>query len=320
MQRTFRTPPLTPSFRNGPIGLNDAFIGSDFTISPAYAGKTSWSLAADGPLNIGTTGEYTITAQRDVTVTAKMWGAGGARGWNYTQGISSTSNQGPGGGGGYTTATVVLRAGTSYVIQCGQGGARTTSTTPTNATYLAGGNGRSGGNGGAQGGGYSGIFRTSVSQANALIMAGGGGGGGDSAYSGSNTRAGGGSSGQGSLDSWQSQWGGPGTASAGGQAGFYNSPTAGAALQGGRGQTADTGASLSGGGGGYFGGGGGNVGGGGGGSGWVKTDADVSSGSTTTGNEDTPANSGDPDRNGAGRGGNATSNTGADGRVILSAV
>ncbi len=291
----------------------------DFLISPAYAGKSAWSLAADGPLNIGTFGEYTITPLRDITVTTKMWGAGGARGYQYNDAakIASTSAQGPGGGGGYSTATIVLRSGSSYIVRVGQGGARTYSTTPTNATYLAGGVSTAT-FGGAQGGGYTGLFKTSATQGNALLMAGGGGGGSDSNFAVSGG-AGGGTSGQTAYSGGQG--GGPGTSAAGGAASIYNGATVGTALTGGRaGNGGGSGGSLGGGGGGYFGGGGGNVAGGGGGSGLVGTDVDVSAGTTTAGSADTPANSADADRNGAGRGGDATSNTGADGRIILSAV
>lgn len=315
MQRLFRSSVRRPSFRNGVVGLNVSFTEADLLISPAYDGKTSWSFIADGPLNIGTYGEYTITPLRDFTVTSKMWGAGGARGWSYSAAPSSYL-AGPGGGGGYSTATIVMRAGVNYILQAGQGGARTTARTPIGATYLAGGVGLNATYGGTQGGGYSGIFKSSVTQGNALLMAGGGGGGGDTSYS-SDVGAGGGSSGASAVNGGQG--GGPGTQLAGGS-GSYNSASIGTALTGGRGQSDDTGASLGGGGGGYFGGGGGNVGGGGGGSGRIGTDADVSGGSTAVGSSDIPANSSDADRNGAGRGGNSTGDSGTDGRIILTLV
>lgn len=288
----------------------------DFTISPAYAGKSSWSLAVDGPLNIGTTGEYTIIPQRDITVATKMWGAGGGRGASYSGLITGTTSQGPGGAGGYSAATIILRNGSSYILRVGQGGDRTTSKVLTNATYLAGGVGAAS-NWGTQGGGYSGLFKTSVTQGNALLMAGGGGGGSDSSF-GAYGGAGGGTSGQ-NTPAGASQGGLGGTASAGGGASSYNGATAGTALTGGRGQMTQT-AMSEGGGGGYFGGGGGNVGGGGGGSGRIGTDADVSGGTTTVGAADVPGNSADGDRNGSGRGGNATSNTGADGRILLTLI
>lgn len=314
MQRTFDKAPRRFFWRNGPTGVNvNGPIPGDFEISPAYLGRSVWDLTIDGPLDIGTYGEYTITPLRDISVGTKLWGAGGARGYQYDGVLGS---QGPGGGGGFSAATIALKAGVSYIIQVGQGGARSASTSPTNATYLAGGQAST--LGGTQGGGYTGIFKTYITQVGALVVAGGGGGGGDSRYAGNGDCAGGGISGATSrvFNGADSQWGGAGTQSAGGGASFYNSATAGSALQGGKSATvAGAGAGLGGGGGGYFGGGGGNVGSGGGGSGYVKADPDVT-GYTTTGYLQNPANPTDADRGGAGLGG-SVSNTGSDGRVII---
>jgi hypothetical protein len=286
----------------------------DFTISPAYSGKSTWDLTIDGPLTLTGSGAWTIAPITNFNTTVKMWGAGGARGYSYRDSITSTNDQGAGGAGGYSTANIAIQNGNSYIVQVGQGGIRT-NTASSGATYLAGG--VQGSYGGTQGGGYSGIFITSVSQANALLMAGGGGGGGQGGFS-SNAGAGGGSSGQDSAGS--NQGGGGGSQSAGGGAAAYNSPTVGSALTGGLGKTASGEASLGGGGGGYWGGGGGNVGGGGGGSGRIGTNASVTSGTTTAGAADVPGNSSDADRGGAGRGGNATSNSGADGKIIITKI
>jgi hypothetical protein len=266
------------------------------------------------PLVLDSSESYSVSVKRNASVSVKMWGAGGACGFNYLQTISSTSNQGPGGGGGYSTATIFFSPANSYTIQVGEGGKRT-QTIKGGATYLAGGV-RQSSQGGAEGGGYTGIFKTSVSQANALLIAGGGGGGSDTSFS-SNGGAGGGSNGQ-NAGTGTNQSGLGGTQSAGGAPSTFNNATAGSALTGGLGQNNE--ASLGGGGGGYFGGGGGNVGGGGGGSGFVSSDSDISNGSTSVGSGSTPANSADSDRGTAGNGGISGSTSGSDGKIVLTLI
>ena len=288
----------------------------DFTISPAYSGKSSWNLTVDGPLVLSGSGAWTITPVSNFNTTVKMWGAGGARGYSYRDPITSTAFQGAGGAGGYSTANIAIQTGNSYILQVGQGGIRTTSASD-GATYLAGG--VQGSYGGTQGGGYSGIFITSVSQANALLMAGGGGGGSDAEFA-PNGGAGGGTSGQDGAGSNPAQSGKGGSQSAGGAAAPSNNPTAGSELTGGLSVNIYNQSGQGAGGGGYWGGGGGNVGGGGGGSGRIGTHSSVTGGTTTTGTGDTPGNSSDADRGGAGRGGNSTSNTGADGRIIITKI
>lgn len=284
--------------------------GGDFQISPAFNGKTEWSFAADGSLNIGAHGEYTITPNSNLSVDVKMWGAGGCYGWSYQDASPSSNHSTNGGGGGYSSGTVTLSAGTSYIVQIGEGGGVASSS--SGATYVAGGVQSTAL--GSEGGGYSGIFNTSASQANAILIAGGGGGGGDNRYDGLGAGAGGGSSGE-DADDYPVQGGGGGTQSAGGVASTYNNATDGSALTGGLGQNSQ--GSHGGGGGGYYGGGGGNVGGGGGGSGYIGSG--VTSGVTTTGSRGTPANSSDTDRNGSGAGGiDVNTQSGTDGRILIS--
>lgn len=146
------------------------------------------------------------------------------------------------------------------------------------------------------GGGYCGIFRSSVTQANALLIAGGGGGGGASRMNDGNWGgAGGGLSGQygnSPFDAKPTYAGGPGTQSAGGT----SLGTAGSALTGGYCNTNTYG---GGGGGGYYGGGGGSysesntMAGGGGGSGFVASS--VLFGATFTGSINIPAMADDND-------------------------
>ena len=129
----------------------------------------------------------------------KLWGAGG--------GGSDGADGGGGGSGGYTTGTYLIPTSSTVKIIVGQGG-------------TAGTGGKGGG-----GGGYTGVL-TSVSQGNALFIAGGGGGG---CRGGSNSNAfgggGGGTTGRtGGVGGSAGGEGGGGTQSAGGAGG--NSQTA----------------------------------------------------------------------------------------------
>lgn len=308
-----------PGLYRGIYGIQRQFISKKLNIwalptlslSPSFGGVSE--LQGGQSIIFSSYGEYIVQCYSPTTATIKMWGAGGACGYSYTQGIGSTTNQGPGGGGGYVSGIIALQTGNTYIFRIGQGGIRTTSGS-TGATYLAGGLVASGTYGGAQGGGYSGIFLSSVSQANTLLLAAGGGGGSDSSFSSYGGAGGGTSGGYGTAGT---QGGGSGTQTGGGAAAVYNGATSGAALIGGMSISAGNGAGLGGGGGGYFGGGGGNVGGGGGGSSYFKPSSPVSSGSTTGGSSSTPGNSADSDRGGAGQGGVSGTTSGASGRILL---
>jgi hypothetical protein len=303
---------------NSAVNVTSAFSLSEalLTLIPTGGGATiEW----DGTTNLALSSseEYTVTAGRNASISVKMWGAGGARGMDYNASFPNSTDQGPGGGGGNTNGTIAFTSGSTYIFQVGEGGAR--SGTPiSGATWKAGGLPViSGSYGGTEGGGYSGIFSSSVSQANALLIAGGGGGGSDESYS-LHGGAGGGASGQ---DGYENNQGGRGgTQSAGGNPSLYNNATGGSALTGGVAGYGSNHSTLGGGGGGYYGGGGGNVGGGGGGSGYFKPSSPVSNGSTAVGSSSTPANSSDPLRSGAGDGGSSTQgSTGADGIIVLMA-
>lgn len=272
---------------------------------------TFWDGISD--LVLDSTEEYTVECLQNFNATTKMWGAGGACGFTLTEDITDTSNEGPGGAGGYSSANITFNKGQTYIFQIGEGGARVPSADEIGATYLAGGVLNTAG--GTQGGGYSGIFKTSATQENALLIAGGGGGGSDSRYS-TGGGAGGGTSGENVTElTGLNQGGEGGTQVAGGAPSTFNNATAGSALTGGFGQ--DNTASLGGGGGGYYGGGGGNVGGGGGGSSYISSDLDIASGSTTSGSGTTPGNSGDSDRGAAGAAGVSGSTSGSDGKILL---
>jgi len=260
------------------------------------------------------------------TATIQAWGAGGG---------SDSANSGQyGAAGGYATGILTVSAGDVMKIVVGQGGRL----------------GSHGGSGGS-GGGYSGIFLTSVSHANSRLIAGAGGGAGDGNMGGE----GGGTTGtDGREDSSNNNHGRGGTQSAGGDKGniSYTSqsgilPTSGSALNGGDGG-GDAGAGHGytpasyggggrgghepggsqgggGGGGGYYGGGGGdgnaygnNSGqgaGGGGGSSYIGH-ANISSGSTTSGTNQTSG--GASAANYASGIGNAGTNTnGGNGRLVI---
>jgi len=229
---------------------------------------------------------YTITTSGTIVANFVLNGAGGGGG-SYANG--SVTNPTIGGNGGQTIGTYTLVSGTTYYLLVGAGGAFVKDYGGQPAVG-AGGGGNVGTSGfGGQGGGYTGLFSNSISQANAIMMAGGGGGGSwevnPSTPSGG---AGGGLSGTNGANGTPNPapapttiGGGGGTQTAGGS-GSASNP--GLALQGGSSGGSDTNGG-GGGGGGYYGGGGGsgdgNGSGGGGGSGYLSPS--VVSGTTTAG-------------------------------------
>jgi len=204
-----------------------------------------------------------------------LWGAGGAGGtpggWIYGA---------PAGGGGFSFGQLVnIPAGESLILVVGGSGIVNSS------TGSFGGGGRASVNGidnryGSGGGGYTGLFRTSVSQANAILIAGGGGGGGSSrAGTGNQGGSGGGLYGQAGLSPYDSKTayagnpGGPSAAGADASSDSANTAGGQGALQGGNPRTNAYGGA---GGGGYWGGSAGGyseantMGGGGGGSSYIS--------------------------------------------------
>ena len=321
----------------GVISGNLSSVGSDttssFTLRATANGKTvdrafSITVKTQVVQSFNYTGsDQTFTIPSGLTsATIQAWGAGGGS-------DSNTSGQ-YGAGGGYATGILAVTPNDVMKIVVGQGG-------------ILGTHGGSAGSGG----GYSGIFLTSVSHANARLIAGGGGGAGDNNMGGE----GGGLTGtDGREDSSNNNHGRGGTQSAGGDAGNvgYSSasgilPTAGSALQGGYGG-ADAGNGYTytpatyggggggghepggsqgggGGGGGYYGGGGGdgngygaNGGGGaggGGGSSYIGHSS-VSSGSTTAGTNQTSGGASATNYS-SGIGGAGTSTNGGNGKLVI---
>lgn len=299
------------------------------SVPTAVNSPGKWDLNVDGTLVLGT-GTYDIAyapgnIDSTVNATIHMWGAGGGGG-------TPVGNNG--GSGGHSNANFAFDSGTTYKFVVG------TCTGPGGTGVGAPSNGADGNAG--FGGGYTGMFATSVAHGNAVMIAGGGGGaGGDNSGPGPGTGgSGGGSTGfdGGTGSGAPGSYGRKGTQSAGGPGGSgYGSGIAGGALTGGNGGGRGNGGSGGGGGAGYYGGGGGGGtdppsqggGGGGGGSGYIGSPLLI--GATTTGSPG-PARAGSspyapllPAT--AGRG-NSQSNqlslpssrNGGDGAVIIAAV
>lgn len=270
----------------------------------------------NGSIEVFYASTWTGIAVMPYQVTVLAWGGGGGGGgpggWSYGA---------PGGAGGFAQATVNVYSGaTYYAVVGGYGGAVGT---PTSSIVKGGGGGMANctdNRYGGQGGGYSGLHSTgTVTQANALIIAGGGGGGGASrAGTGNAGGAGGGASGQKGFapyDGLTAYGGGPGTQSGGTAS---TGGVTGTALQGG---TPGTNSYGGGGGGGYWGGTGGGyaesntMAGGGGGSGYFHPTL-TSNGILVAGCATTPGCSGNVLRNGYGAAGLPAS-TGTQGVVII---
>jgi hypothetical protein len=184
-------------------------------------------------------GTVASSRQSSIELSLVISGGGGAGGWN----------SGTGGAGGRSTGTLVASRSETLAIVCGQGG-NTIPASGGTGTRPVGGGGLAGTVGyGGQGGGYSGIFLSSVAQGNSLLIAGGGGG---AAWEGANGGAGGGSVGA-NGGAGNISGGTGGTQTAGGTGG--SGTIAGSALQGGDPHSSGDSGGGGGGGGGYFGGG-----------------------------------------------------------------
>lgn len=266
---------------------------------PAYSGNPNlgWMSGGAGsspPLRstYTTSGSNDFLIPADITfVRARCWGAGG-----------NSGSYGSGGAGGFADGTVAVTSGSTLKVEVGDADSRS-------------------------GGDYSGVFQTSVSQANALVM--GGGGGGSSGGHCGGGGAGGGGGGEHGQAGAGPLAGGAGTSSGSGS----NSPYGGGSGSGFGNPTNNAGGGY------YRGGGGGNVGGvggsccsysncgypwytgggGGGGSGYVETSNGGTRHSWTTGTTGTSVGgSGDSlYQSPAGHGGPAGSGSGVDGMVVV---
>jgi hypothetical protein len=257
--------------------------------------------------------DQTFTVPAGISkIFVKCWGGGGGGG-----GVSGWSGGGTGGGGGFSYGQINTSGGTQFTVVVGSRGYNRS----PSRTYGGGGQPPNSWGPGS-GGGQSGIYNSGVafsggtfngSTGRALIIAGGGGGGGANRNP-SSTRggAGGGTVGESGSANYTNNWGNGGTQNSGGTGDGGN----GGAMSG-----ANCNVSYgAGGGGGWYGGGAGqyeepnDMGGGGGGSGYIA--GGVVDGYTIVGSTQTPAAQDDPDRGGAGRGGNDDAQ-GADGRVVI---
>lgn len=204
--------------------------------------------------------EYTLTPNVDFT--AKTYLVGAMGGFGQRGGVDKQI----GGLGGYVQGNLTFNAGQSYKLRVGGAGADTNELNSPAATFTGGGSKASTTTGrypGAQGGGYTGLFINSTTQANTLLIAAGGGGASEDPGNGGNgglpnggtgTNQGSNRSGQGATQTAGGEGAGSGQAGAG---------LSGVALKGGDGGRGRTDEGGAGGGGGYFGGGGGGIRGGG---------------------------------------------------------
>ena len=256
---------------NGATALSVLSSGSVAmpTVSVTSLSATSLSATSLSAANLTQSGRI-ILGDR---IFIQCWGAGGGGGT-----VGGWSLGSYGGGGGYSEGYLYnIAAGTSLTLIVGGGGQ------VNNTTSAFGGGGIASPAGadnryGSGGGGYTGIFNGTVSQANAIIIAGGGGGGGSSRSTPNNSGGGGGGfTGQDGLSDWDGSnmyRGMGGTQYTAGRAsvGATNAQTQGA-LQGGPSAITSYGGA---GGGGFFGGSGGSyaesntMAGGGGGSGYIN--------------------------------------------------
>ncbi len=256
-------------------------VGNEiFTSGNLFATKYSAGAVPLTTVGFAYTSDVTQTFTVPAGVTSlrvKMWGPGGGTG-NY-------SGSGGGGAGGYSTGFISVTPGEQLILVVGSGGKKSVSSNGNGGLggWPGGGFGARGDASAGGGGGYTGIFNTSISQANALMVAGGGGG----ASGFGNYGAGGG----GGLTGGSSASTGKGGSQVAGGLNSNNtsSPayTVGGMFTGGTAFTDNTtsvGVDSGGGGSGYWGGGAGQSdgGAGGGGSGFVHA-IRITSGSTTAG-------------------------------------
>ena len=283
LENEYLVPYIT--FTKDPTG--SAISSATLTVSPALPdGKTTIDLTQTFTA-FASNKEYTLTPDTTFEVTLTLDGAAGGTGGGGSPAL--------GGKGGKVTGTVKLEAGTAYkLIIGGQGGLGGR----TSGLVGFGGTGGKGDPTGdpddiekyaGDGGGLTGIFKTSVIQSNALLIAGGGGGAAGGSSASNVGGVGGGSTGgrgEGNRTGDTGSHGADGgTQTAGGQDSDYTYD-AGNIFWGGVGQFDPTGdpddLSGGGGGGGYYGGGGAymmngtlQAAGGGGGSGFISADSTI---------------------------------------------
>ena len=170
LENEYLVPYIT--FTQDPTG--SAISSAKLTISPALPdGKTEIDLTEPFTA-FDTNKEYTLFPNTTFQVTLTLDGAVGGDGGG---GVNAH-----GGSGGKVTGTVLLESGTSYKLVIGGKGGLGGRTSGLVGFGGTGGKGDPTGDTddlekyAGDGGGLTGIFKTSVTQANALLIAGGGGG------------------------------------------------------------------------------------------------------------------------------------------------
>jgi hypothetical protein len=317
---------------------------SNFTLRATAGSKTAdraFSITVSPPVTQTysyTGSEQSLTIPSGLTsVTAYVWGAGGAGGFtDYTTiGLS-------GGSGGYSQGDIDVSNISTLKLVVGSGGNIESSSSWRTR--------------GGAGGGTTGIFDGSVTHANSILISGSGGGGGSG--TGSTGGYGGGANNSGSNGGQDTRpeagdvFGYGGTTSAGGAGASWSganayqvtSAQAGSALTGGDSAMSDDGSGVGspylnggrggrendgafqggGGGGGYYGGGGaqnGYNGGGGGGSGYADTSI-VSNITSTNGSQGSSSSSVNPPQTGSsfyasGIGVGGRAGVGGNGRIVI---
>ncbi len=303
--------PLFTGFRFGFGGGNQIGLLGGFYY-PIASPSNITSFGESG-FEVETSGQYGLVFNSPETASFIMWGAGG------TKGNDVNANA---GAGGCVEGILSVTSGTTYIFVVG-GIAPNPGDPRLASPFGGGGNGGGPVAAGGAGGGYSGLFVTSISQANARLISGGGGGS-NGTDAGSNPTAigggGGGTNGTSGVSPGGAGGGGTQSTGGGGGTGPGQNGTAGTALQGGTGGTRTVNqGSGGGGGGGYFGGGGGAAGGfgtggqsgapGGGGSGYLHPSVTAGTLYTASPNS-TAGNSSSPFRGTAG-------NSGVSGKFVI---
>lgn len=165
-------------------GLIDCADPDLATLNQCYVcgyNSTAWQTVLPEPgFNRGIAVKYTGVDQHFIipagvtSIKVKAWGAGGGGGYTALYGFGA-------GAGGFTVDQLITLTGETYVIITGEGGWATRAENQTaRATYGFGGSGNSMASASTSetgsGGGLSGVFFSTVTQANARVIAGGGGG------------------------------------------------------------------------------------------------------------------------------------------------
>lgn len=150
-------------------GLSRLYVNGSTLSTKFVSGEIPTTVVRVG---YASTALQTFTVPATVTsIQVKMWGPGGGTG-NY-------SASGGGGPGGFTTGNLSVTPGETLYLAVGSGGKKPVSVNGNggNGGWPGGGFGGRGDASAGGGGGFTGIFSAnSISQANALMVAGGGGG------------------------------------------------------------------------------------------------------------------------------------------------